>query len=766
MGVLRLSVLGTPEIFHHETRLTFALRKAQALLLYLAVEGGMQPRSKLAAFLWPDSEPHDARTALRNALALLRTLLAEGEAGGTGHSHLLQTGDLLGLDPQAPLELDLQRVQQAYQQAQLYPSPPAEAQRAVLVGHLQQAVALVRGPFLDGFWLREEAPFDEWLQQQQHQWQVRLQLLFDRLSAWHEVALEHEQAQAVLTRWLALDPLQEEAYRRLMRVQLALGEPNAAWQVYASCRGRLAQALQVEPSPQTVALAERIRAGMVRGSRVAGTRAAPRARSAEESGPPEELVVPLVGRSGVLSQLVGRYQQAQSGQPQAVLVVGEAGMGKSRVAEEFVSWARAQGADVLRGQAWEAGGRLAYQPVVEAIRGRLEEENAPEDLLEDLWLAELGRLLPEVRVRYPDLPQPGEDEQMGRVHLCEAVARLVGALAARGGPLVVVLEDLHWADEASLDLLRYVGRDWSRHGAAVLLVGTVGWEALESNGRLAGRLADLGRDVALTQVSLQALSEAETRQVVEAVIEPEEEQGESGVMGSSPAEPEAQSALAAERPLEELSDFLYAQTGGQPLYLLEMLKLLRERRWLVPRRSPDGTWKLALDLQGATPLAQERLRRDLVPAMVRTLIVARLTRLSPAARQLVLVSAVLDMAASAGRLWQVADLGEQVGLEALEEAVGSGLLREEEGRAEAVGSYRCTCDLIRAVVYSELGATRRRLVHQRAMLLHSESRAGVVDEDTEAGLPLSGLLRTTLVALRSGSHALSRNSIQSASGGQ
>src|ERR1700760_3293119 len=76
MGLLRLSVLGTPEVFHDGTRLTFSLRKAQALLLYLAVEGGIYPRSKLAAFLWPDSEPHDARTALRNALALLRTLLA------------------------------------------------------------------------------------------------------------------------------------------------------------------------------------------------------------------------------------------------------------------------------------------------------------------------------------------------------------------------------------------------------------------------------------------------------------------------------------------------------------------------------------------------------------------------------------------------------------------------------------------------------------------------------------------------------------------
>src|SRR5258707_15304931 len=114
MGVLRLCVLGTPEVFHNGTRLTFALRKGQALLLYLAVEGGMHPRSKLAAFLWPDSEPHDARTALRNALALLRTLL--DNASPSPYSHLRSERDLLGLDPQAPLELDLDVVQQAWKE--------------------------------------------------------------------------------------------------------------------------------------------------------------------------------------------------------------------------------------------------------------------------------------------------------------------------------------------------------------------------------------------------------------------------------------------------------------------------------------------------------------------------------------------------------------------------------------------------------------------------------------------------------------------------
>ena len=228
MSVLRLNVLGPPEVLHNGSRLPFALRKAQALLLYLAVEGGMHPRGKLAALLWPDSEPADARKTLRNAITLLRHLLTDADSPPSQHSHLLVEQDLLGLNPQAPLELDLDIVQQAYHQIQRLSTIPSEEQRAALVAQVQQALSLVRGPFLDGFWLREETSFDQWVQQQQQQWQVRLHLLFERLSSWQEAGGELEPARVTLTRWLALDPLSEEASRRLMRVHLAQGDASAA----------------------------------------------------------------------------------------------------------------------------------------------------------------------------------------------------------------------------------------------------------------------------------------------------------------------------------------------------------------------------------------------------------------------------------------------------------------------------------------------------------------------------------------------------------
>src|SRR5207248_2678074 len=157
---------------------------------------------------------------------------------------------------------------------------------------------------------------------------------------------------------------------------LALGDASAALQVYATCRARLAQELQIEPSADTVALASNGRAIAI--GRQRNSPARPSLATTAESRPSGELAAPLVGRATAFS--------------------------------EWVAWARAQRADVLVGQAFEMGGRLPYQPLVEALRGRLEAENAPEDLLSDLWLAELARLLPELRVRYPDLPAPAEDE--------------------------------------------------------------------------------------------------------------------------------------------------------------------------------------------------------------------------------------------------------------------------------------------------------------------------------------------------------------------
>jgi len=270
---------------------------------------------------------------------------------------------------------------------------------------------------------------------------------------------------------------------------------------------------------------------------------------------------------------------------------------------------------------------------------------------------------------------------------------------------VLLLDDLQWVDEASLDLVRYLARDWIRHDNRVLLLGTLRCEGLETK----SQLADLGRDLPLSQVPLQPLSQAQTLQLIEAL---------AGQEHNPDCLSRAVPAQEPERPLVVLGDFLFAQTGGHPLYLLETLKLLREREWLVPRLEADGTWRLEPAVEIAAAFAQAQTRRELLPPSVRAMIQVRLAKLSQPARRVVMASAVLGPSASARLLWQVADLGVQAGVEALEEADKSGILREEEAGgpgAGHVGSYRFTHELMRDVVYTELGAARRQVLHQRAL---------------------------------------------------
>src|SRR6266849_1077246 len=282
-----------------------------------------------------------------------------------------------------------------------------------------------------------------------------------------------------------------------------------------------------------------------------------------------------------------------------------------------------------------------------------------------------------------------------------------------------------------LDLLRYLGHYWSMHGSPVLLSGTVRREALELNPELAAALADVGRDLPLSQVSLQPLSQAETIHLVQAIVGEgapgPQRAGERREHG--PAQPSMPGASPwpapeLERPLVALGEVLFAQTGGQPLYLLETLKLWRDRQWLVPRLAADGVFRLEPSVDLAA-LGEARSRRDLLPPSVRTLILARLLPLSQATRRLVQATAVLGTSASAQRLWQVAELEVQAGVEALEEAVRSGILHEEATGRGRAGRYRFAHELMRDVVYSEMGAARRQVLHQRALarLATEEARA-------------------------------------------
>src|SRR2546421_5729597 len=530
MSQLHLSLLGTPVVKHGERTLTFSTRKALALLVYLAVEGGTHPRKTLSEAFWPELDAEHARAALRATLLELRKVLERAHGPGE-RAHLLVERETLGFDQASPLILDLRFVESASKQVGRGVEPLAGQAREALLVQLEQATRLARGQFLASFTLRDSQFFDDWTRQQREYWHLRVHQLFDALSMMSERAGDGERAIETVRRWLSFDPVNEEGYRRLMRLRFSQGDRVGALRAYANGRAVLADELQVEPEPETVALAKRIRhAAPVRPAQL-------RSLLPPHASPGQPLANlldgPLLGRAAEFGTLIECYQRAYAGQPEVVLIQGEAGIGKTRLATEFVGWAQAQGADVLAGRGLSNGKQLPYQPLIQVLRRQLEQEHAPDDLLSDVWLAELSRLLPELRDRYPDLPVPSTDEALGHHRLFDVTARLVQIWAARH-LLVLVLDNMQWADTATLVLVLYLARSLADEGAPVLLLlnlrtGADTFPDLQSSWLLALKRTR----IPLTTLVLTAFTKEETQRFVQALAWAEQprEAGNNGSIG-------------------------------------------------------------------------------------------------------------------------------------------------------------------------------------------------------------------------------------------
>lgn len=662
MNPLHLLLLGTPELWLGNEQIILPTRKTLALLVYLALAGNRQSRERLMVLFWPESDEKRSRGALRTTLTYLRRALPTSVAANLLHS----SGDQIELD-MTHLIVDAQQLAEAVEKRD------ATQLTAVLTHH--------RGSFLEGFTLADAPSFEEWATVQREQLQRQLAQLFDQLSQQQLAARQFAEATTTAVRWRSSNPLDEAAHRRLIESYLLAGNQTAARQAYEQCRAVLAAELGVAPAPATQAMIKRLR--------VDAPQPPPQPGATPNNRPIGSV---FVGRIAEHSKLVAWWQM---GQTQIVTIQGEPGIGKTRLVAEFLRWVAVQGGDIVQGRAFEAGGRLPYQPLIDGLRQRLEQENAPEDLLSDVWLAALSRLLPELRDRYPDLPATTADERLAVTELLEAIARLGQSLAQKGGGKTAVwfIDDLQWADAATLDALFYCARSWATSQTPLLLLFTIRSDALALDASLAAWLAQLHREVTMTHLGLGPLSAGETSELI-------------ARWQMIPTD------------LTALGDWLYRETGGHPFYLSETLQAWRE--------------------EGNAAWIATQTRLVAIPN-VRQLVLSRVRQLSLAGRGLLTAVSVLGRPASFAQLCQVARLDDETALLGLDELLARGLLAETNHLAYP---YSFTHDHVRDIVYDEAGAARRRVFHHRAytaLLVETPPAAELAHHALAAGLAEAAL---------------------------
>ena len=314
-----------------------------------------------------------------------------------------------------------------------------------------------------------------------------------------------------------------------MRSYAAAGQRARALRVFEECTSVLRRELGAEPDPETVRLHRSLAHP-------------PRAQSADEvEGMDHRGAAPtLVGRDAEWTILLDAWQAAVSGRAHMVLVTGEAGIGKTRLVEDLAQAVVKDRADAAKVRSYEAEGRMAWGPISDLLRAPVLRARVAG--LEDVWLGELTRLLPELRAARPDLPAlPPVTDATRRTFLFEAAGR---AICATSRPLLLVLDDLQWADRDTIEFLHYLLR--LRPEGPLLLVGTARPEEIGDDHPLSSLRAALHHEGALTEVPLSRLDSKATAELGR--------QLEGGHLSRS------------------VADTLYRETEGNPLFVIEAVR--------------------------------------------------------------------------------------------------------------------------------------------------------------------------------------------------
>jgi len=611
--------------------------RLRALIAYLALHRhAPQTRHYLAFLFWPDSSEAQALTNLRKQLLNLRNALPDTD------TFIAIARQTIQWRPTGEFCFDVAQFEETLTQAESM----ADAQAINL---LRRAINLYRGDLLPEC-------YDEWIFPVRETLRVRYRSGLERLVQLLEESRDYTTAIDYAQQLLRHDPLQEATYRQLMRLYALTNDRAMALRVYHTCATQLCEELGVDPDAETQQIFERL-------------------LNRQHALPVEPTLVanaPFVGRQQEWQQLQTAWQSSQRGQPYFVLLAGEAGIGKTRLAEELLNWAYHQGIETARSRCYAAEGRLTYAPVIdwlrcEALRGQRAKVGST-------WLSELARLLPEILVEWPQLPHPEPITQSWqRRHLFEAVAR---ALLAAQQPLLLLIDDLQWCDQETLELLHFLLRfvdNLATPGASparFMLVGTARLpDEVPAGHPLSSLLHDLYSNERLCQLDLARLNEAET---------------------SDLARQMARSQLTAQALLQ-----LYADTAGNPLFVVETI-----RAGLPPTEA-----------QSALPLSPSHQPSEgaatALPPKVLAIIQARLGQLSPTARQLCEWAAIMGREFTLDLLVVAGNFPEAVAVAALDELWQRRIVREH-----GTDAYDFSHDRIRDVAAAGISRVRRRYLHR------------------------------------------------------
>jgi DNA-binding SARP family transcriptional activator len=644
-------ILGPIELRAGDRRLPAGGPRQLALLAFLLLHANRAvSNDQLQDALWGEGVAGGLKP-VQMAIARLRKSL-EPLAGAGPPLRTVGGGYLLNVAP-GELDADVFEAWVAEGRSRLGAGDAAGASQT-----LQEALALWRGPPLADVALEPfAAPEIRRLEE------LRLGALEGRIDA--DLAIgRHRDVVGELQVLSAEHPERERLCAQLMLALYRAGRPTDALDAYHRLSAHLAGALGLDPGPALQALQ---RAIVDRSPELSPHGPAPSRRAEDGFVLPPALRSggdAFVGRTAALEQLAAGFEQATAGARRVAMLCGEPGIGKTRLAAELARHAHGRGAVVLYGRCDEEG-LLPHQPFVEALRHYICHCDGAV-LAEQVQLisGELRRVVPELGERVADLAQPlAGDPQGARYRLFEAVAALLCEAAQRRA-VVLVLDDLHWADEATLLLLKYVAR-YPRE-ARLMIVGTYREIDVEPNHPLLGVLADLAREQVYERVALEGLD-------ADAVAE---------LVGRH----------TRDRAPPELHRMVFEETEGNAFFVVEILRHIDE----------------ASDDAGAGDATLGRLP---LPEGVRDLIGRRLARLGPETTRVLGMASVLGRHFEFDMLERLCDLGQDALVDALEHAVGARIL-EESGTT--VGSYAFSHTLIRDVLHATLTTTRRALLHRRA----------------------------------------------------